>query len=52
LVEIPSTGEKIFWRGFEFEIIDMDKHRIDKILITQKKKQKKIENSFFIKFNI
>ena len=34
--KIPSTGEKIFWRGFEFEIIDMDKHRIDKILITQK----------------
>jgi len=34
--EIPSTGDTLQWRGFEFEIIDMDKHRIDKILITKK----------------
>ncbi len=35
--EIPTTGEKLQWRDFEFEIIDMDKHRIDKILISYKK---------------
>lgn len=34
--EIPSTGDTLQWRGFEFEIVDMDKHRIDKILITKK----------------
>jgi len=31
--EIPTTGDKFVWKGFEFEIVDMDKHRIDKILI-------------------
>lgn len=32
--EIPKTGDKLSWRGFEFEIVDMDKHRIDKVLVT------------------
>jgi putative hemolysin len=31
----PVTGEKIKWRSFELEIIDMDNTRIDKILITK-----------------
>lgn len=34
LERIPSTGDKMKWRGFEFEIIDMDGHRIDKLLVT------------------
>ncbi len=34
LERIPSTGDKMEWRGFEFEIMDMDSHRIDKVLIT------------------
>ncbi|MGX5819558.1 hemolysin family protein [Chitinophaga lutea] len=34
LEHIPQTGEKFDWRGFTFEIIDMDAHRIDKILVT------------------
>jgi putative hemolysin len=33
LQEIPDTGDKFQWEGYEFEIIDMDKNRIDKILI-------------------
>lgn len=33
LQEIPSTGDKFEWEGYEFEIIDMDKNRIDKILV-------------------
>jgi putative hemolysin len=33
LERIPATGDKMKWRGFEFEIIDMDNHRIDKLLI-------------------
>jgi putative hemolysin len=32
--EIPNTGDTMIWRGFEFEIVDMDKHRIDKVLVT------------------
>ncbi len=33
LERIPQTGDKLTWRGFEIEIIDMDGHRIDKVLI-------------------
>jgi magnesium and cobalt exporter, CNNM family len=33
LERIPQTGDKFEWRGFSFEIIDMDGHRIDKILV-------------------
>lgn len=32
LEHIPNTGEKLKWKGFQFEIIDMDGHRIDKVL--------------------
>lgn len=33
LEHIPKTGEKFTWKGFTIEIIDMDGHRIDKILV-------------------
>ncbi len=33
LERIPHTGEKFDWKGFTFEIVDMDGHRIDKILL-------------------
>jgi magnesium and cobalt exporter, CNNM family len=33
LERIPHTGEKFDWKGFKFEIIDMDGHRIDKVLV-------------------
>jgi putative hemolysin len=33
LEHIPHTGEKFEWRKFTFEIVDMDAHRIDKILV-------------------
>jgi putative hemolysin len=33
LERIPHTGDKFDWKGFEFEIIDMDGHRIDKVLV-------------------
>ena len=33
LERIPKTGETFDWRGFEFEIIDMDSQRIDKLLV-------------------
>ena len=34
LEKIPSTGETLSWKTFTFEIVDMDQHRIDKILVT------------------
>ena len=33
LERIPQTGEHLTWNEFEFEIIDMDGHRIDKLLV-------------------
>jgi putative hemolysin len=33
LEHIPSTGETFEWRGFHFEVIDMDGQRIDKVLV-------------------
>ena len=32
---IPHAGETFEWRGFHFEIIDMDGHRIDKVLVRE-----------------
>ncbi|CAH0995650.1 hypothetical protein EMA8858_01775 [Emticicia aquatica] len=36
LQEIPDTGDKFEWEEYEFEIVDMDKNRIDKILLKKK----------------
>ncbi|HYC27339.1 MAG TPA: hemolysin family protein [Chitinophagaceae bacterium] len=33
LEHIPQTGETLDWKGFRFEIIDMDAQRIDKVLV-------------------
>ena len=33
LNHIPKVGEKIHWNGFEFEVIDLDNIKIDKILV-------------------
>lgn len=35
LNHIPVEGEKIVWREFEMEVVDMDERRIDKILISK-----------------
>lgn len=43
LGHIPTTGEKIEWRGFTFEIVDMDGARIDKILVIYHKPQSEEE---------
>lgn len=33
LNHIPAAGEKVKWKQFEFEVVDMDGLRIDKILV-------------------
>jgi len=35
LKRIPQEGDKIKWRNFEFEVVDMDGVKIDKLLLTQ-----------------
>ena len=34
LERIPRTGDKMTWKMFSFEIVDMDAQRIDKVLVT------------------
>ena len=34
LERIPQPGDKMEWRGFKIEVMDMDGHRIDKVLVT------------------
>lgn len=33
LERVPKTGETLIWLNFEFEIVDMDGARIDKVLV-------------------
>ncbi len=33
LKRIPKTGDSFEWRGFTFEIVDMDGQRIDKVIV-------------------
>lgn len=35
LGRLPKTGEKLRWMDFEFEIVDMDGPRIDKVMVKQ-----------------
>ena len=35
LGHLPDVGETFSWEGWRFEIVDMDGHRIDKLLVTQ-----------------
>ena len=34
LEKIPVTGDTMEWKIFKFEIVDMDNHRIDKVLVS------------------
>ncbi len=34
LGRIPSTSDTVAWSGFSYEVVDMDHHRIDKVLIS------------------
>ncbi|MHA4741098.1 hemolysin family protein [Dyadobacter sp. MSC1_007] len=43
LENIPQTGEKFTWKHFEFEVVDMDRSRIDKLLVINHKKQDESE---------
>jgi len=34
LGRVPAEGEHLLWKGWRFEVIDMDRHRVDKVLLT------------------
>jgi putative hemolysin len=34
LGRVPATGDQFPWGGFRFEVVDMDGHRVDKVLVT------------------
>jgi putative hemolysin len=33
LGDIPSEGDSFDWEGLKFEVLDMDGHRVDKLLV-------------------
>ncbi|MEJ5357209.1 MAG: hemolysin family protein [Desulfobacterales bacterium] len=33
LDRIPRAGDSFAWKGFRFEVVDMDGHRVDKVLV-------------------
>jgi putative hemolysin len=35
LERIPLIGDKVEWKGYTFEVIDMDAQRIDKVLVSE-----------------
>ncbi len=35
LEKVPIEGERFAWGGYEFEVIDMDGRRVDKVLVTR-----------------
>lgn len=35
LGRIPQVGDKFEWGGFRFEVTDMDRHRVDRVLVTR-----------------
>jgi putative hemolysin len=37
LGSVPRTAERVQWRGWTFEVMDMDRHRIDKVLATRRR---------------
>jgi putative hemolysin len=39
LERVPSTGDRFEWGGYRFEVVDMDDHRVDKILVTPLRKE-------------
>nr|WP_294848570.1 hemolysin family protein [uncultured Sphingomonas sp.] len=39
LKHLPETGEKFRYDGYEFEIVDMDGRKIDKMLVTRRRRR-------------
>jgi putative hemolysin len=35
LERVPEAGDRFVWEGFSFEVVDMDGHRVDKVLVAR-----------------
>lgn len=35
LERVPGAGDRFEWEGYSFEVVDMDGHRVDKVLVTR-----------------
>ena len=35
LGRVPAAGDRFEWERFSFEVVDMDGHRVDKVLVTR-----------------
>jgi putative hemolysin len=35
LGRIPATGESFTWRGWKFEVVDLDGRRVDKVVVSR-----------------
>lgn len=40
LDRVPKSGDKFRWNGFQFEVVDMDQHRVDKVIVSALSKKK------------
>jgi putative hemolysin len=43
LEKVPTTGDHFEWQDFRFEIVDMDEHRVDKLLVAHLKKDANVK---------
>ncbi|MCA9289198.1 MAG: HlyC/CorC family transporter [Phycisphaerales bacterium] len=35
LDRVPDTGDSVVWQGLRLEVVDMDRHRVDQVLVTR-----------------
>ena len=35
LRRVPAAGDSCEWEGFSFEVVDIDGHRVDKVLVAR-----------------
>jgi putative hemolysin len=53
LGRVPTTGETFEWGGFVFEVVDMDGRRVDKVLVSRRRKKRDgcfASISFFVSY--
>jgi len=41
LERVPAAGDTFEWHDFRFEVMDMDGHRVDKVLVVPMKPAKR-----------
>ena len=44
LGHVPKAGENLYWRDWRFEVMDMDRTRIDKLLVSKVKQESNVDD--------